>query len=126
MTLAQGIRTVGFRKWYERQLLRGHAHLLLVLTGVFAMMMALEAANRFASQAERLLDWAAAVAFGAGTLWALRRYLFLLMKAEDAASQANCPSCGTYGRLELLASNAEGDEVQVRCRQCQHSWDMHS
>jgi hypothetical protein len=126
MKLAQGIRTVGFRKWYERQLLRSHAHLAAVLLGVVAMMMALEAATRYATQAERLFDWAVAAACGAGSLWALRRYLFLLMKAEATADQANCPECGAYGRLDLVASNAEGDSVQVRCRQCQHAWRIHS
>lgn len=125
MKLAQGIRTVGFRKWYERQLLRSHAHLAAVLLGVVAMMVALEAATRFATQAERLLDWAVAAACGAASLWALRRYLFLLMKAEATADQANCPECGAYGRLELVSSNAEGDSVQVRCRQCQHTWHIH-
>jgi hypothetical protein len=125
MTLAQGIRTLGFRKWYERELLRGHAHLIAVLGAVVAMMMAMEAASRFATPSERLFDWGVAILCGAGALWALRRYLFLLMKAEHIANQANCPDCGTYGRLELVKSNAVGDDVQVRCRHCQNHWHMH-
>ncbi len=124
MTLAQGIRTVGFRKWYERRLLAGHAHMALVLLGVIGMMMAMEAASRFALPLERAWDWAVAVACGGGSLWALRRYLFLLMQAEVAANQANCPACATYGRLDLLQSNAEGDCVRVRCRHCAHSWTI--
>ena len=126
MTLAQGIRTIGFRKWYEKRLLRSHAHLAAVLVGVVAMMMALEAATHYATPSERLLDWAVAAACAAGALWALRRYLFLLMKAEAAADQANCPACKAYGKLDLLESNAEGDEVRVRCRACQHAWRMHA
>ena len=38
---------------------------------------------------------------------ALRRYLFLLMRAEQAAREAICPECATYGRLDLA-----GDEPQ--------------
>jgi hypothetical protein len=29
MKLAEGIRKHGFRKWYERELLQSHAHMLL-------------------------------------------------------------------------------------------------
>ena len=122
MTLAEGIRTIGFRKWYERRLLRSHAHLALVLLAVLGLMMAMEAATRFATPQERLFDWAVAAACGVFALWALRRYLFLLTQAEALANQANCPACGTYGRLDLLQSNAAGDEVAVRCRQCSHAW----
>jgi Zn ribbon nucleic-acid-binding protein len=124
MTLAQGISTIGFRKWYERQLLRGHAHLILVLAGVLVMMMALEAANRFATPSERWLDWTVAAAAAVGAMWALRRYLFLLMKAEHIANQANCPHCKTYGRLTLVTPNPEGDDIDVRCRHCGHVWRM--
>ena len=35
MKLADGIRKHGFRKWYERELLQSHAH--LVLTFLCAM-----------------------------------------------------------------------------------------
>lgn len=124
MTLAQGIRTIGFRKWYERRLLTGHAHLALVLLAVMGMMMALEAATRFAAPNERLFDWAVAAACAAAALWALRRYLYLLTQAEALANQANCPSCNTYARLDLLQSSATGDEVTVRCRHCGHAWHM--
>jgi len=55
-------------------------------------------------------------------LWALRRYLFLLLHAEAVANQANCAGCKTYGRIELLQSDAAGDNVQVRCRKCSHVW----
>lgn len=124
MTLAQGIRTIGFRKWYERRLLTGHAHLALVLLGVMGMMLALEAAQRFATPLERGFDWLVAAACAGGALWALRRYLFLLTEAEALANQANCPQCSAYARLDLLNSNAQGDAVTVRCRQCGHAWHM--
>ena len=123
-SLAQGIRTIGFRKWYERRLLTGHAHLALVLLLVIGTMMALEAGSRFATPQERLIDWAVALACAMGALWALRRYLYLLTQAEELANQANCPKCGAYGRLELVQSDARGDHVTVQCRQCGHRWPM--
>lgn len=126
MTLAQGIRTIGFRKWYERRLLTGHAHLAAVLVAVVGVMMALEAATRYATAQERVFDWAVALACAGGGLWALRRYLFLLTHAESVANQADCPQCKTYGRLELVDADATGQDVTVRCRHCGHVWRIES
>jgi hypothetical protein len=125
MTLAQGIRALGFRKWYERRLLAGHAHLVLVLLGTLGAMAALEAAMRFATPAERLLDWAAVIGCAGFSLWALRRYLYLLQHAEQAAHQAECAECHAYGRLELLASEQAGQRLTVRCKGCGHHWPMY-
>jgi predicted Zn finger-like uncharacterized protein len=122
MKLAEGIRRHGFRKWYERELLQGHAHLALTflcLVGVFA---AFESATQAPSWAERASDAAVTLLCVGAGLWALRRYLHLLHHAEAAAFQAECRQCKTYGRLELLQSDASGDKVQVRCRHCSNVW----
>jgi hypothetical protein len=122
MTLAEGIRSRGFRKWYERELLIGHSHLALLLFCALGLMMALEAAFRFRTPADQLIDGAAVLACAGAGLWALRRYLFLLMRAESLAHQADCPGCGAYGRLHLVDPNAAGDTVAVRCKGCAHEW----
>ena len=137
LRLAEGIRKHGFRKWYERELLYGHAHLAAVILCTLGLMMALEAATRFRSISDQLVDITAVVVFSAGGLWALRRYLFLLMRAEAIAHQADCPSCKAYGRLELVQASANAARrpdaaapevpasVRVRCRACSHVWDIH-
>ena len=122
MKLAEGIRRRGFRKWYERQLLKSHAHLaftFLCLVGVFAALDAMRGTQGWSDRAEQLLT---AVLCGAAGLWALRRYLHLLGHAELAAHQAECPQCKAYGRLDLVQSDATGDRVTVRCRGCGHGW----
>jgi len=122
MLLSDGIRRIGFRKWYERTLLASHAHLVLCflcLIGVFA---AFEAAGRFTSVHDRLTDVTAILLCTGTGVWALRRYLGLMARAESAANQAECPHCRTYGRLELQKADAGGDEVEVRCRKCGHVW----
>jgi len=124
MTLSDGIRRIGFRKWYERTLLASHAHLVLCflcLIGVFA---AFEAAGRFTSVADRLTDVAAILVCTGVGIWALRRYLGLMARAESAAHQAECPNCHAYGRLELHPPEAQGDAVEVRCRRCGHAWHI--
>jgi hypothetical protein len=122
MKLADGIRKHGFRKWYERELLQGHAHLALLLFCVLGVMMALEASTRFRTVYDQLIDIAAVIVCAAAGLWALRRYLYLLTHAEVVANQADCPACKTYGRLDLLQADDSGDRVIVRCRQCAHEW----
>jgi hypothetical protein len=126
MKLAEGIRRLGFRKWYERELLSGHAHLALLVICTLGLMMALEAATHFTTPQDRIADILTVLACVAAGLWALRRYLYLLIHAEAVANQADCPRCSAYGRLDLLRSNATGDEVDVRCRQCGCDWTIES
>ena len=122
-SLADGIRKVGFRKWYERELLSSHAHMLLAFLCVIALMAAMEAFQGGTREQKIVTECLCVVSALLG-LWALRRYLYLLMHAEEVANQANCPECGTYGRLTLDAHDRRSGEVVVRCRQCAHLWKI--
>ncbi len=149
MKLQEGIRTHGFRKWYERELLQSHAHLVLAFACAIGLVAAFEAAWRFRGTLDQLTDGVAGIVCAVVGLWALRRYLYLLHHAEAAANQADCPQCKAYGRLEVAAEpdlpspavpapvarpapptstdNQPGDAllpVAVRCRQCQHRWTI--
>lgn len=124
MTLAEGIRKHGFRKWYERELLQSHAHMALTFLCMIGLFAGFESLTRFSSWGEQLKDLGAIGLCAGVGLWALRRYLYLLNHAEAAAHQADCPQCKTYGRLDLLQSDASGNEVQVRCRKCGHAWHI--
>ena len=123
------IRERGFSKWYERELLRGHAKLVLVLLCALAALGSVEAFSQPGSQrALMVLSLAVSAAIGA---WAVRRYLFLLNRAEFIANQATCPGCQTYGRFGIEA--AEGPEeagvpaaLAVRCRRCGDRWRIES
>ena len=121
--LADGLARVGFRKWYERELLSSHAHMLLSLLSLFAMLAALEAFTE-ARPEEKLVDVALAFVAGVITLWALRRYLYLLMRAEDLANQARCPQCTDYGRFQLVSEDRPARQLQVRCRKCAQDWTL--
>jgi hypothetical protein len=135
MQLADGIRRHGFKKWYERELLRGHAHLVVLIFCCLGLMMALEGATRFRSTVDQLFDLMAVVVCTGAGLWALRRYMSLLLRAESIANQADCPCCKAYGRLELAASTslmsaaqtseAADEQVAVRCRACGHEWPIY-
>lgn len=121
--LAEGIRKVGFRKWYERELLSSHAHMVLALLCTIALMACLELVQS-GTVTEKLVDVGMILVSGAIGLWALRRYLFLLMHAEALADQANCSICAEYGRLTVVEGNRRDGQLRVRCRKCSNEWTM--
>ena len=129
MGIPQSIQRKGFRKWYEHELLAGHAHLVLVLLAGLAVAGAMEALWHPTSDARLLMLGSVLLATGIG-IWALRRYLFLLMRAELIAHQAVCASCQTYGRW-TVESQAPADEAKNRpaqlracCRHCGTNWTI--
>lgn len=121
--LAEGIRRVGFRKWYERELLSSHAHMLLAFLCVIALMASVEAFHG-GSTGEKLADIGFFLVSGAVGLWALRRYLFLLMHAEAVANQAICPGCAEYGRFSVVEEDRRSGQTGVRCKKCSQQWTI--
>ena len=124
MKLADGIRKHGFRKWYERELLQSHAHLVLTFFCAIGVFAAFEALGRFRSINDQLTDIVAIVVCAGVGIWALRRYLHLLMHAEVTANQADCPECKAYGRFKLASEDPSDGSVQVCCNKCQHRWTI--
>ncbi len=123
--LAEGIRRVGFRKWHERELMAGHVHLVLALLSLLALLASFEAFDG-AAPLGKLLDVLFVLVCAAISLWALRRYLFLLGYAEAMASQATCKACGEYGRLEVVSEDRPQRLTGVCCRKCAHRWAIES
>ena len=124
--LADGIRHQGFRKWYERELLSSHAHMTLAILAAVAMLAIFEAFQG-ASPFDKLVNTGFVVASAAIALWSLRRYLFLLMHAEELANQANCPGCQAYGQLRLQDEPAVRPKpglVPVCCKRCGFRWTL--
>jgi hypothetical protein len=138
MAISSDIRRRGFAKWYERELLRGHAHLVLVLLALLGVLGAVEAFGQ--PGAPRPLLVLALLTAMAVVLWAVRRYLFHLGRAELLANQASCPGCGVYARWRIddepeaaerragaAGSDDRDDEaggaaMQVVCRRCEGRW----
>jgi hypothetical protein len=138
MDIASRIRKVGFRKWYERQLIESHlAFTTCFLCGiVVASCMEAISFAQFGWKAASLL----ALVLGAAVLgwFSWRRYITVLERAEVYASRSTCPACRTYARFEILATGhaAQGpylDPVatplpypwlRVKCRKCGTAWRM--
>jgi hypothetical protein len=80
--------------------------------------------GRFRSVSDQLTDLVAIAVCAAVGIWALRRYLRLLMHAEVTAHQADCPQCKAYARFKLESENARESSVLVCCNKCQHRWTI--
>jgi hypothetical protein len=119
--LIDSVRRLGFRKWYERQLLSSHAHMVLAFLSMIAIVASMEAL-RGAQGDTQLADVLFIVICAAIGAWALRRYIFLLMRAEETANQASCPDCGEYGRFRVVGQRPRLDEIDVRCDKCSRDW----
>jgi predicted Zn finger-like uncharacterized protein len=124
MNLPDGLRKHSFRKWYERELFSSHAHMLLLFLCTIGLLAAFEVYSKSASKIDQVIDVLAVILFTVVGVWSLRRYLYLLMHAEQVANQAVCKQCDTYGRFSLVEEDRPGSQVKVRCKKCQHEWPI--
>jgi hypothetical protein len=133
MGLSEGIRKIGFRRWYERQLIESHIYLV---TGFLCMVVVLACFEGFSLRMpgwETLMRLVVMMVGGAIGWWTLLRYLAVLTFAEHAAEHSVCGKCGTYRGIELSSTatrpaGTREDEkaglqsVGVRCRKCGNEW----
>jgi hypothetical protein len=132
------ISRLGFRKWYERELIKSHAALVTCfLCGVLVAAL-LEQVNL------RTLGWANASAIVVVVVAAFlgwgswRVYITHLNRAERYGERSTCPQCADYGRFKVLATGtdpvpSEGalavapldyTWMRVECRKCGAGWRM--
>jgi len=137
MELTEGIRKIGFARWYERQLMEAHLYLVTAFLCLILLTACLEGFSLRATGLEPLLRLVGIFAGCCVGVWAVRRYGAILGVAESIAGQSVCKQCASYGRLELigaglLAPRVRGENeagraeqpVAVRCRKCGHEWTM--
>ncbi len=124
MRLADGIRKHGFRKWYEGELMQSHVHLVLLLLCTIGLLVTVELFSRKLPLADQLGNLVSLLLCAGIGVFALRRYLYLMMHAETAANQAVCSQCDTYGWLVLVRDERPQQQVKVSCRRCQHEWHI--
>lgn len=126
-TPAQGIAKLGFRIWYERQLIESHVYFVtgfLCAVLIMALMEELNLRGPGPLSLPTLMMIVVATLVGAG---ALRRYMRMLGRAEALAEQCICPGCSSYGTVRVLDAGAvEIDEqpqwMRVSCRKCDQQW----
>lgn len=130
MSPADGISKLGFRRWYERQLIESHAYLVTGFLCLILIAASLEGFSLRDASASTFITLATMFAAGVVGLGALKRYIDVLQRAEHIAEHSVCTSCSTYGRLTILGASSEqptADDVsaswmRVACRKCGHQW----
>ncbi len=135
MAVTNDIRRLGFRRWYERQLIESHAYLVAAFFGLIMLLAGLEMLDFARRSATFYLGvFVLAAACGTGMIVAWRRFSVLLQRAEQFASDAACPSCGAWGKFNLLASESEDADdppeagrphwMRVKCAKCGNAWTL--
>jgi hypothetical protein len=130
-TPAQGIARLGFRTWYERQLIESHVYFITGFLCAVLIMALMEELNLRRPEPMSLASLAmivVALLFGAV---AIHRYLRLLGRAEMLAEQCVCPGCAVYGLIRVLDMGVveTGERPQwmrVSCKKCDRQWRMES
>jgi hypothetical protein len=129
MRLDEALRERGFRRWYERQLIESHAYLVTGFLSLIMTAIALETIAFRESVASALSLLVIAGAGGWLCIFAWNRFRGLLGNAEALAEQAVCKQCAAYGRFDVIDSRSSseaqsGYALRVRCRKCEHEWQM--
>jgi len=134
MELAEGIRRIGFQRWYERQLIESHLYLVTSFLCPVTVLPCFEGFSLRMPVWETIMRLVAMLAGAAIRVWTLRRYLAMLDFAVRAAERSRCEKCAAYSALDLSEAPAhrlampDGEEVGdlppvgVRCRKCGHEW----
>ena len=135
MTPAEGIRKLVSAAGDERQLIESHVYFVTCILSMILVAVCAEQINwRAAGQDLALFGYligGTALAFAS-----LRRYNFLLLRAECFGNQSTCRNCLTYGVVAVLdagvadayqerdAPSADDRWIRVRCKKCGHEWRM--
>ena len=130
MSLSEGIRRIGFRRWYERQLIESHLYLVSSFLCMVVVLACFEGFSLRLPAWETIMRLLVMMVGSAVCWWTLRRYLAMLNFAQHAAERSLCGKCGAYSAIELVSTTAHGPTVEdegpqtvgVRCRKCGNEW----
>jgi hypothetical protein len=118
MEPADSIRRLGFNRWYERQLIEGHAWFVSAFACTIVIAACMEELT-FRGSALRLLAYIGVVVAAGGVgIYGIRRYGQILVQAERIGEHATCASCGTYARFKMVSAS------HAQCRKCAHEWRL--
>jgi len=135
LEIGEEIRKRGFRRWYERQLIEGHAYLVTAFLALILLLAGYEAMSVLRGSPLYHLALVGASGAAGMLMWvSWRRFIALLARAELFANAAACPRCAAWGKFDVLAADAAGaDEppeaarptwISVRCRKCGERWRL--
>jgi hypothetical protein len=116
---ARSIDRLGFRRWYERQLLEAHAWLVSCLLCGFTIVALAEGLDFRHDPAQFIMRSALILALGFVCWISLHRYSTTMLLASRLAEHATCSACGAYAAFRVTN---ESPRIHVHCRKCDHEW----
>ncbi|MCX7960181.1 MAG: hypothetical protein N2653_01215 [Burkholderiales bacterium] len=111
---------IGFRRWYERQLIESHAWFVTCVLCLIAAFACLEQMTASAPPAYLLVLGLLVFAAGALAFYGARRYRAIMTEAERLADRSVCEACNGYGHFRVPRLSA-GAPFEARCR-CGNRW----
>jgi hypothetical protein len=133
MQAAPGIRKLGFRRWFERQLIESHLYLVTCFLCLIAAMALAEELSFRTGGIRPVVLTLMIGAIGALGAFALSRYLGMLIRALQFSQHSVCGKCRAYARFNVLDSGPRTPDegagrdpswLRVKCRGCGHEWTM--
>ena len=115
---ARSIARLGFKRWYERQLIESHAWLVTVLLCGIAIAASLEMIN-WKELGTSIVTLAFVFTAGLIVMHGFRRYRAIMTLAEQLASHSVCSACQSYAKFRAMDENPR---MKVQCRKCGHQW----
>ena len=117
---ARSIEKLGFKRWYERQLLESHAWLVTCILSALAICAVLELVGLRVSNLASIVTLALVYAAGVLCWHSLQRYRAIMSVAERLSEQSTCKSCRAYAAFDLTAEHP----LSARCRKCGNEWRL--
>ena len=115
---ARSIEKLGFKRWYERQLLESHAWLVTCILSALAICAVLELVGLRVSNLASIVTLALVYVAGVLCWHSLKRYRAIMGAAERLSEQSTCKSCRAYAAFDLTAEHP----LSARCRKCGNEW----
>jgi hypothetical protein len=121
MEPARSIGKLGFRRWYERQLIESHAWLVTSLLCALAIAVSFETLSFRESVAKTMITIVFCFVGGLFAWYGLRQYGAIMRQAEGLAEHSRCATCKEYDKFQMVG---EFPTMTVRCRKCGNQWDL--
>jgi hypothetical protein len=136
MEPAESIVRLGFRRWYERQLIESHAYLVTGFLCLIVVCAGIEEFNIRAAGFRPFIMLALTAGAGLIGIFSWRRYLAMLGRAEHIAERSTCKKCRAYAAITVTAWGPDSDPtfispdgtaavwLAVKCRKCGNEWKI--
>lgn len=117
--LYERIGALGFRRWYERQLIESHLWFATCFVAMILVAAGLELVSLENGVRDLAFD-AVLIVGGCALGWhSWRRYVRLMVVAEAVGGQASCGACQHYG---FRCVSLERRRIRACCPKCGNQW----